>query len=66
MPTQRKDNMKANAKVKVANQKITALGIERINNNNVVKIDLGRKKLHLNMKGTDKLAKNFNNYLRSL
>ena len=65
-PTQRKDNMKANSKLKVLNQKIAALGMERINNNNIVEADLGRKKLHLNMKGTDKLAKNFTNYLRTL
>ena len=66
MPTLRKDNMKANGKVKVLNQKIAARGMERINNNNIVDTDLGRKKLHLNMKGTDKLAKNFTNLLRTL
>ena len=51
MPTLRKDNMKANGKVRVLNQKIAAHGMERINNNNIVDTDLGRKKLHLNMKG---------------
>ena len=66
IPTLRKDNMKANGKVKVLNQKIAVRGMERINNNNIVDTDLGRKKLHLNMKGTDKLAKNFTNYLRTL
>ena len=66
MPTQRKDNVKANGKMKVLNQKIAALGVERINNNNIVEADLGRKKLYLNMKGSDKLAKNFTNYLRNL
>ena len=64
--TQRKDNMKANGKLKVLNQKIAVLGMERINNNNIVETDLGRKKLHLHMKGTDKLAKNFTNYFRTL
>ena len=66
MPTLRKDNTKANGKVRVLNQKIAAHGMERINNNNIVDTDLGRKKLHLNMKGTDKLAKNFTNFLRNL
>eukprot|EP00112_Aurelia_sp_Birch-Aquarium-sp1_P015394 Seg3405.1 transcript_id=Seg3405.1/GoldUCD/mRNA.D3Y31 product="hypothetical protein" protein_id=Seg3405.1/GoldUCD/D3Y31 len=66
MPTQRKDNMKANTNVKGLNQKIAALGMERINNNNITEADLGKKKLHLNMKGIDKLANNFIKYLRSL
>ena len=65
MPTPRKDNLKANGKVKVLNQKIAARGMERINDNNIVDTDLVRKKLHLNMKGTDKLVKNINN-LRTL
>ena len=66
MPTKRFDNEKLGKIIEALNKKITDLGIEAINNNNISRGDIGRKGLHLNSKGTNKLIHKFISKLRYL
>ena len=58
LPTQRVDKPSANKIIQSLNKKILSLNISTINNNNISKNELGRKGLHLNMKGVNKLGGN--------
>ena len=53
MPTKRFDNEKFGRIIESLNNKISDLGIEAINNNNISRSDIGRKGFHLNTKGTN-------------
>ena len=55
MPTKRFDNEKLGKIIESLNDKISNLGIETVNNNNISRSDIGRKWLHLNARGTNKL-----------
>ena len=55
MPTKRFDNKEYGKIIGSLNKKITELGSDAFNNNNISRGDTGRKGLHLNGKGTNKL-----------
>ena len=60
MPTMRRDNRKANKAIQDLNEMIENLNIDRLENYNVNENDkLGSVKLHLNARGSEKLATNF-------
>jgi len=66
LPTQRVDRPSANKIIQTVNRKMQALGINTINNNNISRNDIGRKGLHLNMKGVNKLGSNMAAKLKSI
>ena len=66
MPTKRFDNEEYGKIIESLNKKITDLGIDAINNNNISRGDIGRKGLHLNAKGTGKLTSKLVSKLRCL
>ena len=66
MPTKRFDNEEYGKIIESLNRKITDLGIDAISNNNISRADIGRKGLHLNAKGTSKLASKLVSKLRCL
>ena len=59
MPTKRFDDEKLGKIIESLNDKISNLGIETVNNNNISRGDNGRKGLHLNAKGTNKFMRRF-------
>ena len=60
LPTLRLDNKKANKTLEALKQKIRSLHLDHVDNDNINEGDLsGPQKLHLNFKGTEKLACNF-------
>ena len=60
LPTLRLDNKKANKTLVALKQKIRSLHLVHVDNDNINEGDLsGPQKLHLNFKGTEKLANNF-------
>ena len=64
MPTMRCDNRKANKVIQDLNELIANLNIDRVENYNINESDLfGSIKLHLNTRGSEKLATNFANKL---
>ena len=64
LPTLRLDNKKANKTLVALKQKIRSSQMEIVDNDNIVEGDLsGPQKLHLNFKGTEKLASNLVNKL---
>jgi len=64
MPTMRCDNRKANKVIQDLNEMIANLNIDRVENYNINESDLfGSIKLHLNTRGSEKLATNFANNL---
>ena len=66
MPTKRFDNEKLGKIIESLNNKISNLGIETINNNNISRGEIGRKGLHLNARGTNKLMLRFISKLNRL
>ena len=66
LPTLRVDKPSANKIIQTLNKKIQSLGINIINNNNINRYDIGRKGLHLNMKGVNKLGSNIATKLKSI
>ena len=66
MPTKRFDNEEYGKIIESLKRKITDLGIDAISNNNISRADIGRKGLHLNAKGTSKLASKLVSKLRCL
>ena len=65
MPTKRFDNEKLGKIIESLN-KISNLEIETVNNNNLCRGDIGRKELHLNARGTNKLMHRFTSQLNRL
>ena len=63
---QRVDKLSANKIIQKLNKKIQSLGINAINNDNISINDIGRKGLHLNMKGINKLGSNIAAKLKSI
>ena len=64
MPTMRCDNRKANKVIQDLNEMIANLNIDRVENYNINESDLfGSIKLHVNTRGSEKLATNFANKL---
>ena len=55
----RSDNSKARLTAENTNRKLTSLGLEVINNDNINENHLGKKGLHLRPNGTSRLATNF-------
>ena len=67
MPTKRLDNNEKLGKIiESSNDKISNLGIESVNNNNISRSDIGRKGLHLNAMGTNMLMHRFISKLNRL
>ena len=66
MPTKRFDNEKLGKIIESLNDKISNLGIVTVNNNNISRSDIGRKGLHLNARGTNKLMHRFISKLNRL
>ena len=66
LPMQRADKPSANKIIQTLNKKIQSLGINVINNSNIIRNDIGRKGLHLNMKGINKLRSNIAAKLKSI
>ena len=66
MPTKRFDIEKLGKIIDSLNDKISNLGIETVNNNNISRSDIGTKGLHLNAKGTNKLMHRFISKLNRL
>ena len=66
LPIRRNDNIKANKTIQALNTKMFSLGLNIINNSNILISDLGRRGLHLNKKGVKKLASNIIGKLRCL
>ena len=66
MPTKRFDNEKLGKIIESLNDKISNLGIETVNNNKISRGDIGRKGLHLNARGTNKLMNRFISKLNRL
>jgi len=64
MPTKRFDNEKLGKIIESLN-KISNLGIETVNNNNISRGDIGRKGCILNARGTNKLMHTFLSKLNS-
>ena len=66
LPMQRVDKPSANKIIQTLIKNIQSLGINNaINNNNISRSDVGRKGLHLNMKGINKLGSNIAAKLKS-
>ena len=63
---QRVDKLSANKIIQKLNKKIQSLGINAINNDNISINDIGRKGLHLNMKGINKLVSNIAAKVKSI
>ena len=64
MPTMRCDNKKANKVIQDLNETIRNFNMGRVENYNINENDLfGSLKLHLNNRGSEKLATNFVNKL---
>ena len=59
MPTKRFDNEKLGKIIESLKDKISNLGIETVNNSNISRGEIGRKRLHLNARGTNKLMQRF-------
>ena len=59
MPTKRFDNESLGKIIESLNKKISDLEIETINSNHISRGDIGRKGLHLNARGTNKLTHKF-------
>ena len=66
MPTKRFHNEKLGKIIESLNDKISNLGIVTVNNNNISRSDIGRKGLHLNARGTNKLMHRFISKLNRL
>ena len=66
LPTHIVDKPSANKIIQTVNKKIQALGMNTINHNNISRNDTGRKGLHLNMKGVNKLGGNIAAKLKSI
>ena len=66
MPSKRFDNEKLGKIIESLSNKISNLGIETINNNNISRGDIGRKGLHLKARGTNKLMHRFISKLNRL
>ena len=66
LPTHMVDKPSANKIIQTVNKKIQALGMNTINHNNISRNDTGRKGLHLNMKGVNKLGSNIAAKLKSI
>ena len=64
-PTIRIDNGKAALTLRNLNQHLTELKVDSIDNSNIKQMHIGRKGLHLNNKGKDKLALNFFHKIRN-
>ena len=62
----RNDDAKAQLTVNRVNEKMSEKGMHVINNSNIVRSHLGKKRLHMNPHGTGKLAINIINFLKSL
>ena len=65
-PTIRIDHGKANLTLRNVNKHLETLNLECIENGNISAQHLGRKGLHLNSKGKDRLALNFLNQIRKI
>ena len=65
-PIMRCDNGKANITIKHLIEKLRRLNIRLLYNGNITKDHLSKKGLHLNMKGTGRLALNIITYIRQL
>ena len=66
MPAKRFDSEKLGRIIESLNNKISDLRIEATNNNNISRGDIGRKGLHLNTIGINKLMHKFISKLRCL
>ena len=64
LPIRRRDNIKANEILSEVCDKIMALKLDLINNNNIMHEQLGRRGLHLNQHGNARFALNLINKLR--
>ena len=64
-PTMRVDNGKAALTLKHLNEHLSQLKVDSIDNSNIKSMHIGRKGLHLNNKGKDKLALNFFHKIRN-
>ena len=59
------DNGKAALTLKHLNEHLSQLKVDSIDNSNIKSMHIGRKGLHLNNKGKDKLALNFFHKIRN-
>ena len=66
LPIRRNETIKANKTIQALTAKMFSLGLNIINNSNILVSDLGRRGLHLNEKGVKKLASNIIGKLRCL
>ena len=64
-PTMRVDNGKTALTLKHLNEHLSQLKVDSIDNSNIKSMHIGRKGLHLNNKGKDKLALNFFHKIRN-
>ena len=66
MSTKRFNNEKLGKIIESLNNKTSNLGIETINNNNISRVEIGKKGLYLNARGTNKLMHRFISKLNRL
>ena len=62
----RYDDEKAQLTVRMTNENLAKRGVKVIDNNNISRHHLGKKGLHMNPKGTARLAMNFLKVLKSI
>ena len=65
-PTKRTDNGAAGKIIEALNKRILSLGLNIVNNQNIGANDIGRRGLHLNNNGVNKLASNLIAKLQNL
>ena len=65
-PIMRTDNMKANLTIQQLVSKLNNLNIRILDNSNIYDVHLGRKGLHLNGRGTGRLALNIMSLIKQL